>query len=63
MVIRFLWNSRDLSTTGASATEVAFTFLCVAAVVTQEKSGEELLTLIYVLTGHISMVVLVCSVF
>lgn len=52
MVIRFLWHSRDLSTPGASATEVALAFPCVAAVVTQEGSGEDLPTLIYVLTGH-----------
>lgn len=58
MVSRFLWPSRDLNTA------VALAFLCVAAVVAQEGSGEDRPTLIYVLTGHTSMVVqavLVCS--
>lgn len=64
MVIRFLWRSRDLNTPGASATEMALAFPCVAALVTQEGPGEDCPTLIYVPTGHISMVVqavLVCS--
>lgn len=65
MGIRFRWQSRDLGTPEASCTEVALAFPCVAAVVPQEGSGEDLPALIYVLTAHTSMVlqgVLVCTV-